>query len=132
MGREGFFCVLLLITTAAAYSTSVATLTAKSGDAGVISDFTKRLSNPPRSWVRGGDVCSGTFVGITCDVSGRITGINLTDKGLSGTLTLFLSSLGALEILDLSGNQLTGAISSLAGMTSLTYLVLTGNGDCPP
>ncbi|KAF8652948.1 hypothetical protein HU200_062378 [Digitaria exilis] len=101
MGREGFFCVLLLITTAAAYSTSVATLTAKSGDAGVISDFTKRLSNPPRSWVRGGDVCSGTFVGITCDVSGRITGINLTDKGLSGTLTLFLSSLGALEILDL-------------------------------
>lgn len=82
MGREGLFSVLLLVTTVMAYSTSVAAVTAKSGDARVIADFTKRLSNPPRSWVRGGDVCSGTFVGITCDGSGRVIGINLTDKGL--------------------------------------------------
>lgn len=39
-----------------------------------------------------------------------------------------MSSLSALEIWDLNGNQLTGAISTLTGMTSLTYLMLGGNG----
>jgi len=52
----------------------------------------------------------------------------LTDKGLFGTLTPLISFLSALEILELSGNKLTGAIPSLAGMASLTHLVLNDNG----
>ena len=52
----------------------------------------------------------------------------LTDKGLFGTLTPLISFLSALEILELSGNKLTGAIPSLAGMASLTHLVLNGSG----
>ncbi|CAN6273308.1 unnamed protein product [Urochloa humidicola] len=122
------FLSLLLVTTSMAYSsTDVAAAKAKSRDVTAIKDFTKHLSNPPPSWVHGGDVCSGTFVGITCDGYGQVTGINLTDKGLSGTLTSLVSSLRALEVLELGGNRLTGAIPSLAGMTSLTRLVLSGN-----
>jgi len=52
----------------------------------------------------------------------------LTDKGLFGTLTPLISFLSALEILELSGNKLTGTIPSLAGMASLTHLVLNDNG----
>ncbi|CAN6252164.1 unnamed protein product [Urochloa humidicola] len=128
MGGAAFLS-LLLVTISMAYSSmDVAAARAKSRDATAIKDFTKHLSNPPPSWVHGGDVCSGTFVGITCDGYGQVTGINLTDKGLSGTLTSLVSTLRALEVLELGGNRLTGAIPSLAGMASLTRLVLRGNG----
>ncbi|CAO2046419.1 unnamed protein product [Urochloa humidicola] len=128
MGGAAFLSLLLITTSMAYSSTAVAEATAKSRDATAIADFTKHLSNPPPSWVHGGDVCSGTFVGITCNGHGRVTGINLTDQGLSGTLTSFVSTLGALEVLELAGNNLTGAIPPLDGMTSLTRLVLSGNG----
>ncbi|CAN6238518.1 unnamed protein product [Urochloa humidicola] len=128
MGGAAFLSLLLITTSMAYSSTDVAAATAKSRDATAIADFTKHLSNPPPSWVHGGDVCSGTFVGITCDGYGRVTGINLTDKGLSGILTSSVSTLRALEFLELAGNSLTGAIPSLAGMVSLTRLVLSGNG----
>ncbi|CAL4886934.1 unnamed protein product [Urochloa decumbens] len=131
MGGAAFLSLLLITTSMAYSSTDVAAArpaTAKSRDATAIADFTNHLSNPPPSWVHGGDVCSGNYVGIQCDRYGWVTGINLTDMGLSGTLTSSVSTLRALEFLELGGNRLTGAIPSLAGMVSLTRLVLRGNG----
>ncbi|CAL4968478.1 unnamed protein product [Urochloa decumbens] len=130
MGGAAFLSLLLITTSMAYSSTDVAAArpaTAKSRDATAIAEFTKHLSNPPPSWVHGGDACSGNYVGINCDRYGRVTGINLTDMGLSGTLTSLVSTLRALEFLELGGNRLTGAIPSLAGMVSLTRLVLRGN-----
>lgn len=104
-----------VVTTTVVYSTSIAVATTKYGDTTVISYFTKYLSNMLPSWVRGGDVYCHTFVGFTCDGSMWITSINLIVNSLSGTLTPFLSSLSELEIMDLSVNKLTDAISSLVG-----------------
>ena len=126
MKMKGFISALT-ITTIVAYSATATAITAKSRDASVIRDFTRQLSNPPPSLVHGGDVCSGTCVGISCDSSGRVTSINRQGlvRDFDPLDILFLS---ALEILELSGNKLTGAIPSLAGMASLTHLVLNGSG----
>ncbi|KAL6659781.1 hypothetical protein ACP70R_002610 [Stipagrostis hirtigluma subsp. patula] len=124
MGREGFVPLLLILAVAGPASAAAA---AKSDDAAAIADLAKALSSPPPSWVDGGDICSGKAVGITCDSSGRVTVINLADKGLSGTLSSSLSSLTALTSLQLQGNALTGAVPSLAGMGSLEQLALERN-----
>jgi hypothetical protein len=87
----------------------------------------KKLSNPPPSWVHGGDPCSDTFVGLTCDGYGRVTTINLIGMGLSGTLNRFLSSLRVLEVMGVGRNKLSDPVPSLVGMASLTRLVLYDN-----
>jgi len=114
--------ILLLLSSLAAAAA------AKSADEGAIFDLAKSLSNLPSSWGAGGDVC--VFDGITCERggSGRVTIINLRDKGLTGTLPTSLSSLTALKELQLQGNALQGDFPSLAGFNDLTRLVLDGNG----
>ncbi|GJN20939.1 hypothetical protein PR202_gb08378 [Eleusine coracana subsp. coracana] len=113
MARAGFSPLVLLLAAAVAslsYAAAVAMLNFSDTDA--ITDFTKLLSNPPSSWVGGGDVCGGTFVGITCDGSRRVIDIDLSDQGLSGTLTPLLSSLTSLPY------------DFLRGLTSLTELTM--------
>lgn len=107
---------------------SLAAANAKSADEGPIFELAKSLSNLPSSWGAGSDVC--IFDGITCERggSGRVTIINLRDKGLTGTLPTSLSLLTALKELQLQGNALHGDFPSLAGFTDLTRLVLDGNG----
>ncbi|CAM0873741.1 unnamed protein product [Alopecurus aequalis] len=123
MGRD-----LHLFSLAVLLISSLAAAAAKSADDGAIFELAKSLSNPPSSWGSGGDVC--IFDGITCEPggSGRVTVINLRDKGLNGTLPTSLSSLTALKELQLQGNALHGDFPSLAGFTDLTRLVLDGNG----
>ncbi|TVU25588.1 hypothetical protein EJB05_28090 [Eragrostis curvula] len=123
MGREGFVPLLLLLAAVAVASLAAAAeaATATSGDAAAIADLVKSLSLGGG----GGDACD--VVGIKCDSSGRVTGINLADKGLSGTLPASLSTLIALQSLQLQGNELTGAVPSLAGMDSLSVLALDDN-----
>ncbi|GJN40166.1 hypothetical protein PR202_gb29344 [Eleusine coracana subsp. coracana] len=117
MGRAGFAPLLLVLVSAAAMGTA----TAESGDAAAIADLVKSLSLDGG----GGDGCD--VAGIKCDGSGRVTGINLVGKGLSGTLPASLSSLTALQSLQLQDNALTGAVPSLAGMGSLSDLALDNN-----
>ncbi len=58
----------------------------------------------------------------------RVTGLDLSEKSLGGTIPPELGSLTALTTLDLSSNRLTGAIpAELRGLTSLTTLSLSGN-----
>ncbi|KAL6875577.1 hypothetical protein ACP4OV_013090 [Aristida adscensionis] len=122
MRMEGFVPLLLLL--AAVASLAAAPAAAESEDAVAIADLAKSLSSAP--WVAaGGDFCGGKYIG--CDGSGRVTSINLAGRGLSGTLPSSLSSLTALESLQLQGNALTGAVPSLAGMSSLATLVLDNN-----
>ena len=60
--------------------------------------------------------------------SGRVTTLNLIDRGLAGTLPPSLSQLTALVSLALNDNQLTGGIpKEWAQLRALSYLNVTGN-----
>ena len=58
----------------------------------------------------------------------RVTGLDLSDKSLGGTIPSTLGALTALTTLDLRDNDLTGAVpTELSALTSLTALSLGGN-----
>lgn len=134
MGRERFVLLLSLLAIAGCGPAPAAAATAKTADVDVILELAKLLTNPPPTWT-GTDVCGGaSFNGITCDGAGRITGINLARKQLSGTLPPSLSELTSLQSLQLQGNALEGDVPSLARMASLQILALDGNAftSLPP
>ncbi|KAF0897400.1 hypothetical protein E2562_036936 [Oryza meyeriana var. granulata] len=120
MGRETRRRLLLLLLFAAAAAV------AESSDADAIRDLAMSVSALGQSWA-GDNVCG--FEGVTCERggSGKVTSLNLADKGLAGTLPPSLSTLTSLTALQLQGNALAGAVPSLAGMGSLTRLALDGN-----
>ena len=65
----------------------------------------------------------------------RVTGLDVSDESLGGTIPSTLGTLTALTTLDLSDNELTGAVpTELSALTSLTTLALSGNtlSGCVP
>ncbi|SFC71167.1 FG-GAP-like repeat-containing protein [Spirosoma endophyticum] len=69
-------------------------------------------------WLSGCSPCG--WYGVTCDGNGRVTGLNLINNNLVGTLPTSLSALTSLKSLELGANALTGGI--LSGIGSLTAL----------
>ncbi|KAJ4911033.1 putative LRR receptor-like serine/threonine-protein kinase [Raphanus sativus] len=68
--------------------------------------------------------CTNTVVSIPP----RITTLNLSSSGLTGTIAAAIQSLTQLEILDLSNNNLTGEVPEFLGnMQSLLVINLRGN-----
>ena len=66
--------------------------------------------------------------GVTTDVEGRVSGLELTENQLSGQLPAELGNLDNLEQLDLGGNQLSGSIpAQLGNLANLTVLALGNN-----
>ncbi|XP_009126677.2 receptor-like protein kinase At5g59670 isoform X1 [Brassica rapa] len=58
----------------------------------------------------------------------RITSLNLSSSGLTGTIAAAIQSLTQLEKLDLSNNNLTGGVPEFLGnMKSLMFINLSGN-----
>ncbi|XP_048604614.1 probable LRR receptor-like serine/threonine-protein kinase At5g59680 [Brassica napus] len=58
----------------------------------------------------------------------RITSLNLSSSGLTGTIAAAIQSLTQLEKLDLSNNNLTGGVPEFLGnMKSLLVIKLSGN-----
>ena len=55
----------------------------------------------------GTDAPLDEWYGVTTDVDGRITGLDLSDNGLTGPIPPELGLLESLEVLDLSGNGIT-------------------------
>ncbi|CAL9016480.1 unnamed protein product [Prunus brigantina] len=77
------------------------------------------------------------WTGISCNTAGSVNRINLTNSGIQGTLYEFpFLSLPNLEYVDLSLNQLFGAIpSQISSLSKLIYLDLSRNklsGKIPP
>ena len=73
------------------------------------------------------------WFGVTTDASGRVTGLELADNGLSGPLLGALGELANLQTLSLWRNELTGPIpSSLGNLSDLRWLYLSDNGLTGP
>ncbi|KAK1644862.1 hypothetical protein QYE76_062667 [Lolium multiflorum] len=78
------------------------------------------------SWMRN-DPCAG-WIGVHCDDRRRVTGIDLSRLGLSGTMDSAFGSLRSLEAIDLSGNNITGEIpASVAQLPSLRVIDVSNN-----
>ncbi|GFZ00351.1 leucine-rich repeat protein kinase family protein [Actinidia rufa] len=82
--------------------------------------------NPPTSlgWT-GADPCNWNHV--DCSNDKRVIRIQIGHQNLKGSLPPSLSSLTALQKLELMSNQLTGPVPSLAGLSSLQFLLLSDN-----
>ena len=75
------------------------------------------------------DAHIGKWYGVTTDIEGRVTGLDLGDNGLSGDLPPGLGNLANLRELLLSDNRLRGSIPpELGGLDKLTRLELDDNG----
>ena len=78
-----------------------------------------------------------TWLGVTTDADGRVTGLELSRRlgDLTGTLPAQLGDLGMLETLTLSSLELSGLPPELGNLTNLRSLTLTLNqlgGPLPP
>lgn len=65
-------------------------------------------------------MCSGSFIGITCDDSGRVIGIFKEQGPVEGSDALAVLSLSALLSLQLQCNSLSDYVLSFAWMASPT------------
>lgn len=75
------------------------------------------------------------FSGVTCDENSHVTEINLSGRGLMGTIPDSLAFLKHLEKLDLSDNELMGFLPSDLRWAPLESLDISGNkirGIVPP
>ena len=82
------------------------------------------------------DAPLGEWYGVRTEAAGRVEVLNLSGNDLTGPIPPELGNLTSLEWLYLSGNDLTGPIPpELGNLTSLTELYLSGNdltGPIPP
>ncbi|XP_042465208.1 putative leucine-rich repeat receptor-like protein kinase At2g19210 [Zingiber officinale] len=93
----------------------------------------KELYQIKRNWR--GDPCSPrgfAWDGINCTFSlsdpPRITSINVSSSGLTGTINTAFARFGEIQYLDLSNNNITGTIPGFLGrLSSLKLLDLTNN-----
>ncbi|XAR65130.1 Non-specific serine/threonine protein kinase [Bertholletia excelsa] len=94
-------------------------------DAAVMQALKKSL-NPPSSlgWT---DSNPRNWKNVVWSNDGRVTRIQIGHQNLQGTLPPALASLTALQILEVMGNELSGSLPSLAGLSSLQSLLLNNN-----
>ncbi|VFR03008.1 unnamed protein product [Cuscuta campestris] len=97
--------------------------------------FLHEMNYPPRlaaEWT-GNDPCKGQWWGITCNLNGNVSIINLQKLDLEGTLSPSLASLNSLVEIRLPGNHLHGKVpAELTSLRSLRLLDISGNNfDLP-
>jgi len=101
-------------------------------DALVVTNFKAGITNSDVLGWTAADPCSwsgpGDQPGVTCDGAGNVVQLRVRDYSLKGTVTPDLNKLASLTYLELVGNNLTGPMPSLAGMSKLTTANL-GNND---
>ncbi|KAK7396761.1 hypothetical protein VNO78_17919 [Psophocarpus tetragonolobus] len=84
------------------------------------------------SWT-GNDPCGGHWLGIKCNLDGKVTIINLPNFNLSGSLSPSVANLGSLTEIRLGRNNITGVMpANWSSLTSLKMLDLSENNISPP
>ncbi|KAL3691800.1 hypothetical protein R1sor_005451 [Riccia sorocarpa] len=108
-------------------------------DVDVVQELFANYSDQNTPFDRAGDPClpiPWAWLVCSMELPPRVTQINVTGKGVNGSLPDTLGGLSRLTVLDLSNNSLTGPVPiSLGNISSLRALNLEGNnlyGDFPP
>ncbi|RWR78881.1 receptor-like protein 12 [Cinnamomum micranthum f. kanehirae] len=85
-------------------------------------------SSPISSWTPNTDCC--IWKGVTCDGSGHVTGLDLTNHGIRAPInSTSLTTLSSLRNLNLSSNLFNSYIPvSISGLSKLTHLNLSNSG----
>lgn len=103
-----------------------------SNDALVMQDLKKAI-NPPVSlgWTDP-DPCKWKHV--QCSNDKRVTRIQIGRQGLKGVLPQNLNNLTSLQVFEVQGNELTGSLPSLSGLSSLQSVLVSNNNfsSIPP
>ncbi|RZC70233.1 hypothetical protein C5167_033352 [Papaver somniferum] len=93
-------------------------------DVDVMVELQKSLSSSKDLGWSDPDPCK--WVDIYCNEN-RVKRIQLKNSGLTGTLPSSLKKLTSLERLELQGNQISGDLPSLSGLSSLQVVVVSNN-----
>ncbi|KAK4842380.1 hypothetical protein QYF36_020588 [Acer negundo] len=96
-----------------------------SPDASSMLELRKSIGNPTSLGWSDPNPCK--WVQVKCDGSNRVTKIQIGNQNLKGKLPPDLKNLTYLTILEVMNNQLSGAIPSLAGLSSLTDVLFNKN-----
>ncbi|CAO2815177.1 unnamed protein product [Amaranthus hypochondriacus] len=103
-----------------------------SRDVVAMEDLDRSLNNPPADW--NGDPClprQNSWTGVTCsqtlDLLVRVSSLNLTGLGLTGSLSTTLGNLSAISHIWLGNNKLSGSLPDLSSMKMLETLHLENN-----
>lgn len=99
-------------------------------DVSVMEEVARVLKHPPADW--SGDPChpkENSWTGVTCSHGqfARIVSLNLTNFGVSGSLSPSISNLTAVTDIWLGGNNLSGSIPDLSALKQLASLHLEDN-----
>ena len=82
------------------------------------------------------NLCVDMWTGLACSIQGNVLSIDLSNYGLTGTISGSLGNLTSMKVLKLSNNSLAGTIpSGLSLATNLVTLELQSNsltGSIPP
>ncbi|CAH8386871.1 unnamed protein product [Eruca vesicaria subsp. sativa] len=123
--------ILLLVLFFVGSSLSQPTRTCHPSDLSALREFAGALKNRSvtESWFKDSSCCE--WEGVFCersDVSGRVTKLVLSGKGLEGVMSGSLGELSELRLLDLSHNQLKGELpSEISNLQQLEVLDLSHN-----
>ncbi|PON63377.1 Malectin-like carbohydrate-binding protein [Trema orientale] len=101
-----------------------------SRDVVAMMDLARNFNNPPLDW--SGDPCfpkENSWTGVACSQGkfARVVALNLTAKGLSGSLPPTIANLTALKHIWLGGNKLSGIIPEMWPLKELKTLHLEKN-----
>ncbi|KAK4284611.1 hypothetical protein QN277_001417 [Acacia crassicarpa] len=99
-------------------------------DVVAMEELAKSLDNPPPDW--SGDPClpkENSWTGVQCSEGfiSQVISVNLTEVGLSGSLSPSIGHLTALKNLWLPGNNLSGEIPVMSKLKELQTLHLENN-----
>ncbi|KAI4295647.1 hypothetical protein L6164_035669 [Bauhinia variegata] len=100
-------------------------------DVVAMEDLARSFHNAPPDW--SGDPClpkENSWTGVTCSYEAhtiRVSSIDLTNTGLSGSLPSSISNLTAIDHLWLGQNNLSGTIPDLSALKDLQTLHLENN-----
>ncbi|CAA7049089.1 unnamed protein product [Microthlaspi erraticum] len=120
------FLVVFLVCSSLSQPTMA--LTCNPIDLSSLQGFAGALKNRSvtESWLNGSRCCE--WDGVSCDVSGRVSKLVLSEKGLEGSISSSLCELSELRLLDLSRNQLKGELpAEVSNLKQLQVLDLSHN-----